>query len=117
MPIYNHVRQMWFLYGPAAVSSLVILPLVVVDVLRLSHRFAGPMLRLRRAMRNLSEGKEVKLIQLRDDDFWQDFADDFNSVAAKLRAEKHPPAVPADAPGTASRAAELVGAANDRNFF
>jgi len=66
------------------VVSLCLLPLVLVDVVRLSNRFAGPAYRLRRAMRQLAHGEKVQPITFRQGDFWKEFADDFNRIAARL---------------------------------
>ena len=82
---YTHFSEMWFYYGPAVVASSLLLPLVVVDIVRLSNRFTGPLLRLRRGMRALARSEEVKPIRFRDDDFWQDFADEFNALAARVQ--------------------------------
>jgi len=83
-PLGRDLRELWSQYGMAAVASAVLLPLVVFDLLRLSHRFAGPMFRLRRSMRDLARGKPVAAIRFREGDFWHEFADDFNAVAARL---------------------------------
>lgn len=88
---YTHFDDMWFFYGPAVVASFLLLPLVIVDIVRLSNRFAGPMLRLRRSMRNLARGEHVQPIKFRDGDFWHDFAEEFNTLAARLQQETTPP--------------------------
>jgi hypothetical protein len=77
---YMHFDDMWFHFGPALVASLILLPMVVVDVVRMSNRFVGPMVRFRRMMKDLAAGKPVRPITLRDGDFWQDYAKDFNAV-------------------------------------
>ena len=84
---HTHLDEMWFFHGPAVIASFVLLPLVIMDVIRLSNRFAGPMLRLRRQMRELARGEHVDPIRFRDGDFWQDFADEFNSVVARVQGE------------------------------
>ncbi|NLX95828.1 MAG: hypothetical protein GXY83_06600 [Rhodopirellula sp.] len=81
---YTHFDDMWFHYGPAMVASLVLLPLVIVDVVRLSNRFVGPLFRLRRSMRELARGEAVRPIQFREGDFWKEFGDEFNSVLARM---------------------------------
>lgn len=81
---YTHFDDMWFHFGPALVASLVILPLVAVDIVRLSNRFVGPMLRMRRAMRELADGQPVAPLEFRDSDFWRDFAQEFNAVAKRV---------------------------------
>ncbi|MBM4000446.1 MAG: hypothetical protein FJ297_13070 [Planctomycetes bacterium] len=71
--------------GPAFGASLLLLPLVVIDAVRMSNRFVGPMYRLRRAMRALAEGEPVPDQTFRQNDFWHEMADDFNRVARRVR--------------------------------
>ncbi len=85
-PAHLHLDDMWFYYGPAAIASLTLLPLVIVDIIHMSNRFAGPLLRLRRSMRALARGEHVEPIEFRDGDFWQDFAEEFNQLAARVQA-------------------------------
>ncbi|MEI8376050.1 MAG: hypothetical protein WCJ35_24790 [Planctomycetota bacterium] len=87
-PINAHLTELWALYGSAAVASLLLLPAVIFDLLRLSNRFAGPMFRLRRSMHDLAQGKPVAAVRFRQSDFWQEFADDFNIVAARTEEAK-----------------------------
>ena len=91
---YMHFSDVWFFYGPAMLASLMLLPLVVVDIIRLSNRFAGPLLRLRRSMRALTQGEYVDPIEFRDGDFWQEFAQEFNALAARVQGQT--PAVEPD---------------------
>ncbi|MGO9111313.1 MAG: hypothetical protein ACLP9L_18965 [Thermoguttaceae bacterium] len=84
-PLNAHLAALWALYGPAATASLLLLPPVVFDLLRLSNRFAGPMFRLRRSLHDLAQGKPVAAVRFRQADFWQEFADDFNTVAARAK--------------------------------
>ncbi len=84
---YTHFNDLWFFYGPALIASLLVLPLVVIDSLRLSNRFVGPLMRLRRSMRDLTRGERVEPIRFRDDDFWHDFAEEFNVLAAHVQGD------------------------------
>jgi hypothetical protein len=84
-PFYWHLEDLWFSYGPAAIASLVLLPLVVIDVIRLSNRFVGPLLRLRREMRALASGADAEPLEFRHNDFWRESAAEFNAVAARLK--------------------------------
>jgi hypothetical protein len=74
-------RALW----PALLASLMVLPFILIDCLRLSNRFAGPMLRLRRAMNRLARGESVEPIKFRDEDFWYDFTEDYNRLAVRVR--------------------------------
>jgi hypothetical protein len=65
-------------------ASLLLLPVALIDSIRFSHRFAGPMVRLRRVMNDLAEGREVEPVVIRDGDFWNDFAHDFNRLIVRV---------------------------------
>ena len=94
---YTHFTDMRVAFGPALVASFLLLPLVILDLVRLSNRFVGPMVRLRHSMRALARGEHVEPIHFRDGDFWQEFADEFNQVAQKIQDQ--PPATePASPP-------------------
>ena len=84
-PFDQQLYELWSIYRPAAVVSLLLLPIIVLDMLRLTNRFAGPVFRLRGAMRDLAQDKPVEPIEFRRGDFWRDFARDFEIVAARLR--------------------------------
>jgi hypothetical protein len=90
---YLQFDDMWYWYGPAAISSLLILPLILIDCVRMTNRFAGPLYRLRRELRKLASGETVPPIAFRAGDFWHDFAEEFNAVSRRMemlteRAEK-----------------------------
>jgi hypothetical protein len=57
---------------------------VLRDLVRLSHRWVGPILRLRSALNALSRGESISPIRFREGDYWQELAGDFNIVAAEL---------------------------------
>jgi hypothetical protein len=80
----NIAEDMAVFYRCALFGTLGFLPLAVIDMVRLSHRFAGPMLRFRRAMHDLGCGKHVAPLRFRDGDFWQDLATDFNAVLERV---------------------------------
>ncbi len=108
---YTHFDDLWFQYGPAFVASLIILPLLVVDFTRLSNRFAGPLYRLRRSLRDLAAGHVVENIQFRDADFWQEVATEFNAVNERVhQLEKQL----AQAQGTTRAAASPAESAANR---
>jgi hypothetical protein len=71
---------LWFNYAPALVVSVLVLPLILFDVVRISNRFVGPVYRLRNSMRRLARGEEVRPIRFREGDFWLEFADEFNRI-------------------------------------
>ncbi|MEN6458706.1 MAG: hypothetical protein ABFC63_07225 [Thermoguttaceae bacterium] len=78
----SRLVDMWPFYGPAVLVLLLLLPLLLVDIIRFSNRFVGPMLRLQRVMRQLGRGEYTEPIEFRGKDLWREFADAFNAVAA-----------------------------------
>jgi hypothetical protein len=84
-PFASHVHSLWLHYGSAFVAAILLLPLIVIDCVRTSNRFAGPLYRLRRCMRDLTAGLPVPPVHFREGDFWSDVADDFNAVSARLQ--------------------------------
>ena len=83
-PLGEHVRQIWWSHGPFLVVMLFLLPAFVLDTIKLSHRFAGPIYRLRNTIRKIAEGGPVEQLAFRDFDFWQGMAKDFNAMTARL---------------------------------
>jgi len=61
----------------------------IIVTLFVSHKIAGPLYRLKKAMGDLGEGNFSTEIKLREMDQLKDMAEAFNSMAAKLK-EKLP---------------------------
>lgn len=59
---------------------LSLLPTFVWDTVKLANRFAGPMYQLRKEIRGVAGGEQLKPLRFREDDFWQDVATDFNKM-------------------------------------
>ncbi|MEN0110780.1 MAG: hypothetical protein AAF805_08655 [Planctomycetota bacterium] len=83
-PLWDHVVDAWWTYGAMLIVMLCLAPVFVYDAVKLSNRFTGPMLRLRTSLRELAEGERPTPIKLRDGDFWQEAADDFNRAVDRL---------------------------------
>lgn len=69
---------------PAALISLLPLPLILRDLIRVTHRFAGPMLRVRRGLSELAAEGKSPPITPREGDAWADCIADFNTLANRL---------------------------------
>ncbi len=82
--IWGHLEDLWFRFGPPFFASLIVLPLILMDIIRLSNRFSGPLIRVRRTMRALARGERVARLRFRKDDFWQNFAEECNAVAKRI---------------------------------
>ena len=83
-PIANHVQDMWWTHGPFLLVLTFLLPVFVVDTIKLSHRFAGPIYALRKAIREVAKGGSPRRVKFRTRDFWHDLADDYNAMLVKL---------------------------------
>jgi len=78
-------------HGPTLFVAAILGPLFLYDLCKLSNRFAGPMVRLRRSMQALAEGREVTPLQFREGDFWKDLATSFNCIAERVQSTNGPP--------------------------
>jgi hypothetical protein len=70
---------------PFFVISVLLVPAFVWDTLKLTNRFAGPILRLRGALADAVKGREVEPLHFRNNDFWQEIANDFNGLVSQTR--------------------------------
>jgi hypothetical protein len=86
-PFSYHWENLVRTHGPMLIVSVVLLPMFVIDTIKLSHRFAGPVFALRRAMREIIEGRPPRPLRFRANDFWHEVAQDYNSMLSKLGAK------------------------------
>ena len=84
----SHIEYLKIHYAPALIASLVMLPLLVMDIIKLSNRFTGPLYRLRRGLRILAERKPPTQLGFRDADFWQEFADVYNALLERVEHDE-----------------------------
>ena len=69
---------------PILLGSVLMLPIVLLDCVRYSNRFVGPIFRLGRAMDRLSDGQRVHNIEFRTSDFWYEYAQTFNRLNERV---------------------------------
>ena len=62
------------------VSLLFLLPVYVMNSLKLSNRFAGPIHRFRRELRSVAEGRPYRELRFRDNDYWTELAEELDSA-------------------------------------
>lgn len=86
-PLGGHFQQLWWTQGPFLLVMIFLLPVFVLDTIKLSHRFAGPIYRLRQTIRLIAEGNAPTRLKFRDFDFWQGLADDFNQMLDRFEGE------------------------------
>lgn len=85
-PIRSHISAFWSQSGPYIVALLCMLPVFVKDTVALTHRMAGPIVRLRSHIRAIAEGEDVDPLKFRDGDFFRDLPPLFNQMIEKLNA-------------------------------
>jgi len=102
--------DLWSSCQPIAIASLFLLPVIAYDMVQMSNRVAGPIVRLRQAMRQLAEGQTVAPLRFRENDFWREMADEFNSIAAQLQASRQGAARELDLDGDENEPALSSGA-------
>jgi hypothetical protein len=88
-------RDVWTRFEAALVGQagsivvlLALLPWFVHDSLKLSNRFAGPMVRLHKSIVELKNQDETSPVVFRHGDFWQDIAVNFNELRMRVLAER-----------------------------
>lgn len=69
-------------------SALLVLPLVLWRLVKLSHRFVGPIVRLRREMKEVAEGGDLRQIHFRRGDYWIDLAEYYNAMLERFKEER-----------------------------
>ena len=69
-------EQIW----PCLPSYILLLPLVIFDMVRLSNRFVGPVYRLRMHLGRLNANASTYALNFRDDDYWQQLAEPINQL-------------------------------------
>ena len=60
---------------------------LITTVTILSHRVAGPIYRLTKHMKEISEGKKMNEVHFRTHDFFPELADTFNRMSHKVNEE------------------------------
>ena len=72
---------------PFLVVVVAFLPAFILDSHRISHRFAGPMVRFRRGMADVVNGRKVPSLNFRPGDFWHDIAVHFNQINKRFKPQ------------------------------
>lgn len=74
MTLSEHLKSLYESYWAWIPSAVLILPLIIFDVLRLSHRFAGPKHRLCKTLATLRNDSSTDPTTFRSNDYWRDLA-------------------------------------------
>ena len=77
-------------YYTLMICSLALLPVFCLDLIRLTHRVAGPLVRIQRALREMARGEPVRPIHLRKGDLLDDLVEALNECIAAQSDERRP---------------------------
>lgn len=81
----GYVAAIWGKYAFFFLLMLATIPSFVYDTLKMSHRFTGPIHRLKNEIRRLADGETVSELKFRDNDFWLELSTDFNRIANRIQ--------------------------------
>jgi hypothetical protein len=88
LPLWEQYGKFSRAHSHLAICAMAILPLFYWNLLRLTHRIAGPLERFRQALERLQRGEPVKPVTLRRDDLLIDYQRAFNRYLAFLEQDK-----------------------------
>lgn len=78
LPFRQLFQQFSTDFYPVIFCAALILPVFMIDFVRMTHRIAGPLVRFRTVLGELMAGKRVKSFELRKGDLLTEFEEDFN---------------------------------------
>ncbi|TWT77329.1 hypothetical protein Pla123a_19890 [Posidoniimonas polymericola] len=83
-PLTTILSETWWRYAPLLLVLVCMLPIFVMDTVKLSNKFTGPVFRLRQVARKLAAGERPEPVNFRGGDFWRGLADDMNLVIQRV---------------------------------
>jgi methyl-accepting chemotaxis protein len=78
------IELLWS-YLPVFSVLILLMPVIIWDTIRFTHRLVGPLVRFRKTMQSIADGELVHLIKLREGDSLGEFRDDFNHMLRELQ--------------------------------
>lgn len=86
-PWSYHLERIWPTLASLTLALFCLLPVFVMQSLKLSNRFAGPIHRFRRELRRLGDGAPYREVKFRENDFWQEISGEFESAVQAVRRQ------------------------------
>ena len=87
VPVMDRLKEQIGEFTLFAIVMAALFPGFMLDTVRFSNRFVGPIGRLRRHLQQLSRG-DTSECSFRGDDFWIEAAAEFNAVADLVKSQK-----------------------------
>lgn len=104
--------ELWPKFVAPLCASIFFLPLVLLDGMIFSNRFAGPFYRFQKELTKINDGDEPKPIHLRPEDYGHGVADEINRMIGVGSSDECAEGTAADAPpADAPSASEISDAA------
>lgn len=88
VPWWNLYTAFAFENSTMLICAVLVFPIILWDMIHLTHRVAGPLVRFQNTLRRMSEGEEVKEVKLREGDMLDDLRDAFNDFLDSLQERK-----------------------------
>lgn len=86
----EHLKSIWSQYWMSFTMAVLLLPMAIIDALRLSHGFIGPVYRLRRELEQYASRPDISFSKFREDDFWSSLGADVVRFGEDLQTDKTP---------------------------
>ncbi|MCA9265154.1 MAG: methyl-accepting chemotaxis protein [Planctomycetales bacterium] len=87
-PLSQHVSELWWNNGFILIVIVLLMPVFVFDAIKLSHRFAGPIHRLKTTIQGLARGDAFEPVTFRGADYWRSLAEDFNAMIRRISSSE-----------------------------
>ena len=87
IPVWERAKYQAGEFTFFALVMVALFPVFMLDTIRFSNRFVGPIGRLRRHLQQLANG-DTSECNFRGDDFWAEAATEFNTVAALVKRQQ-----------------------------
>lgn len=82
----DSLKEIMPLISIGVVASAMVMLVLVADLIRVSNRFAGPLVRLNKQIQESLETGELKPVSFRENDYWQELAENYNHLIEQVEA-------------------------------
>lgn len=96
-------------HTPMMLCAVALFPIIFYDMLKFTHRVAGPLVRFNNALKALAEGRKVARIKTRDGDLLNEFQDTFNEFLERTGRMAPDESAHADSTAHANSAEDHAG--------
>jgi hypothetical protein len=87
--LLDHMTVLFHQIWPWLPTAILVLPLAIYDVVRLSNMFVGPIYRLRKHFSLLHSDMNSTPLNFREDDYWLDLPNMVNEMQAEILTLRH----------------------------